>query len=290
VLRRGEKIDSAPQTDGVLRRLSVEGEKERKLLKDLGLSDSEVQVYLKLLRQPQGEMLDKVVTAFEMPASEAEDSLKSLADKGLLRISRNKVEAVQPRIVIQTLLERRRELVEAQAAQEASNALALEKLLEPVYWENRMGLRSEEIIEPLRDLQDMELHTAQILGNATSEAAIFAETFGWYDKVREALFQAHDRGVKLRILMLANDEATLKRAKDLQGIGVQVRHCTEEWYPVRGTLVDDQELVFLIWATRERDVTRPIYYRPHYTKNPGLIRIFRDAFQKRWEESAHIET
>jgi len=270
--------------------LSVEGDKEKKLLKDLGLSDSEVQVYLKLLWQPQGEMLDKVVTAFEMPASEAEDSLKSLADKGLLRISRNKVEAVQPRIVIQTLLERRRESVEAQAAQEASNALALEKLLEPVYWENRMGLRSEEIIEPLRDLQDMELHTAQILGNATSEAAIFAETFGWYDKVREALFQAHDRGVKLRILMLANDEATLKRAKDLQGIGVQVRHCTEEWYPVRGTLVDDQELVFLIWATRERDVTRPIYYRPHYTKNPGLIRIFRDAFQKRWEESAHIET
>ena len=279
-----------PQTDRVLRILSVEREKEGKLLKELGLSDGEVKVYLQLLRQPQAEMLDKVVTAFEIPTSEAEDSVKSLADKGIIRISRNKVKAVQPRIVIQTLLDRRRRSVEAQVAQETSNALVLEKILEPVYWENRMGLRSEEIIEPLRDLPDMELHTAQVLGNATKEAAIFAETFGWYDKVREALFQAHDRGVKLRILMMANDESTLKRARDLQVIGVQVRHCTEEWYPVRGTLVDDQELVFLIWATRERDVTRPIYYRPHYTRNPGLIRIFRDAFQKRWEEGIPIQT
>lgn len=279
-----------PQTYRVLRILFVDKDKEMKLLKDLGLSDGEVKVYLQLLRRPQGELLDKVVTAFEIPTSEAEDSLKSLADKGLVRISRNMVEAVQPRIVVQTMLERRRKSVETQLAQENSNALTLEKMLEPVYWENRMGLRSEEIIEPLRDLADMELHTTQILGNATKEAVIFAETFGWYDKVREALFQAHDRGVKLRILMMANDESTLKRARELQGIGVQVRHCTEEWYPVRGTLVDDQELVFLIWATREREVVRPIYYRPHYTRNAGLIRIFRDAFQKRWEEGTPIDT
>jgi len=278
-----------PQTHRDLRILLVDKDREEKLLRDLGLSDGEVKVYLQLLRRPQGEMLDKVVTTFEIPTSEAEDSLKALADKGLVRIFRNKVEAVQPRIVAQTLLERRRKTIEAQLAQESSNALALEKMLEPVYWENRMGLRSEEIIEPLRDLADMELHTAQILGNAAKEAVIFAETFGWYDKVREALFQAHDRGVKLRILMMANDESTLRRARELQGIGVQVRHCTEEWYPVRGTLVDDQELVFLIWATREREVVRPIYYRPHYTKNAGLIRIFRDAFQKRWEEGAPVE-
>ena len=259
------------------------------LLRELGLSDGEAKVYLQLLSRPQGEMLDKVVTAFEIPTSEAEDSLKSLADKGLVQISRNRAEAVQPRIVVQTMLERRRKSIEAELAKESSNALSLEKILEPLYWENRMGLRSEEMIEPLRDLADMELHTAQILGNSTKEAVIFAETFGWYDKVREALFQAHDRGIKLRILMMANDESTLKRARELQGIGVQVRHCTEEWYPVRGTLVDEQELVFLIWATREREVIRPIYYRPHYTRNAGLIRIFRDAFQKRWEEGTPIE-
>ena len=259
-----------------------------KLLKELGLSSGESKVYLHLLSQPEGETLDKAVTGFGMPGAIAEDSLKSLADKGLVRISRNRVEAVQPRLVLQTILEQRRKSFENQIAQENSAAFTLEKLLEPIYWEKRMGIRSEEIIKPLRDLADMEVHTAKIFVNATKEAFIFAETFGWYERVHEALYQAHDRGVRIRILMMASDESTKKRAKELQGIGVQVRHCTEEWYPVRGTLVDDQELVFLIWATRERDVLRPIYYRPHYTKNAGLIRIFRDAFSKRWEEGKEV--
>jgi hypothetical protein len=57
---------------------------------------------------------------------------------------------------------------------------------------------------------------------------------------------------------------------------------------VRGTLVDDRELVFLVWATRKRGVSRPVYYRPHYTKNQGLVRVFRDAFLKRWEEGQTI--
>jgi hypothetical protein len=52
--------------------------------------------------------------------------------------------------------------------------------------------------------------------------------------------------------------------------------------------VDDQELVFVVWATKKNDVPRPIYFRPNYTKNQGLIRIFRDAFQKRWEEAHSI--
>ena len=259
-----------------------------RLLQELGLSNNESKVYLYLLSQSEGLALDKAVTSFGMSQAMAEDSLKSLADKDLLRISRNRVEAVQPRQVLNRILEQRRKSFENKIAEDNSTALALEKMLEPIYWENRMGIRSEEIIEPLRDLADMEIHTARILVNARKEAFIFAETFGWYERVHEALFQAHDRGVRFRILMMASDESTMKRAKELEGIGVQVRQCTEEWYPVRGTLVDDQELVFLIWATRERDVLRPVFYRPHYTKNAGLVRIFRDAFSKRWEEGREI--
>jgi sugar-specific transcriptional regulator TrmB len=272
----------------VARRLFDDSGKEMALLKTLGLSSGESKVYLSLLSKPEGEMVDKVVTAFGIPAATAEDSLKSLSDKGLVKISSNRVEVVQPRTVLQRILEERRKNLESQVAQEVSVALELEKLLEPVYWENRLGIRPEEIIEPLRDLSEMELRTAKILGNAASEVSIFAETFGWYGRVRESLFQAHDRRVSMKILMMVNDESTRERAKELRDLGIQVRHCAEEWYPVRGTLVDDQELVFLIWATKKRDVPRPIYYRPHYTKNQGLIRIFRDAFRKRWEEGQSI--
>jgi hypothetical protein len=90
------------------------------------------------------------------------------------------------------------------------------------------------------------------------------------------------------VLMMVKDPSTQQRAKELGALGIQVRHCAEEWYPVRGTLVDDQELVFVVWATKKSGVPRPIYFRPNYTKNQGLIRIFHDAFEKRWEEAQSI--
>jgi len=89
-------------------------------------------------------------------------------------------------------------------------------------------------------------------------------------------------------LMLVKDDSTKQRASELRSLGIQVRHCAEEWYPVRGTLVDDQELVFVVWATKKSAVERPVYFRPNYTKNQGLIRIFRDAFLKRWEEGQSL--
>ena len=268
--------------------MSRDYSKETDLLMSLGLSAGESKVYLKLLAEPQGEMLDRVVTAFGIPTPIAEDALKALSDKGLVKISSNRVEVLQPRLVLRRILEQRKRTLEDDLSRQNATALDLEKLLEPVYWENRLGIRPEEIIEPLRDLPDMELRTARIIEDASREVSIFAETFGWYEKVRESIFQAHDRRVEMKVLMMVKDPSTQQRAKELGALGIQVRHCAEEWYPVRGTLVDDQELVFVVWATKKSEVARPIYFRPNYTKNQGLVRIFRDAFQKRWEEAQAI--
>jgi len=268
--------------------LSRDYSKELDRLVSLGLSAGESKVYLKLLAEPQGEMLDRVVTAFGIPTPIAEDAVKSLSDKGLIKVSSNRVEVLQPRVVLKRILDQRKRTLEDEFSRQNATALDLEKQLEPVYWENRLGIRPEDIIEPLRDLPDMELRTAQILGSATREVSIFAETFGWYEKVRESLFHAHDRKVAMKVLMMVKDPSTEQRAKELGALGIQVRHCAEEWYPVRGTLVDDQELVFVVWATKKSEVPRPIYFRPNYTRNQGLIRIFHDAFEKRWEEAQSI--
>jgi len=268
--------------------LSRDYSKELDRLVSLGLSAGESKVYLKLLAEPQGEMLDRVVSAFGIPTPIAEDAVKSLSDKGLIKVSSNRVEVLQPRVVLKRILDQRKRTLEDEFSRQNATALDLEKQLEPVYWENRLGIRPEDIIEPLRDLPDMELRTAQILGSATREVSIFAETFGWYEKVRESLFHAHDRKVAMKVLMMVKDPSTEQRAKELGALGIQVRHCAEEWYPVRGTLVDDQELVFVVWATKKSEVPRPIYFRPNYTRNQGLIRIFHDAFEKRWEEAQSI--
>ena len=85
--------------------LDDEAGKEMALLKTLGLSSGESKVYLSLLSKSEGEMVDKVVTAFGIPANLAEDALKSLSDKGLVKISSNRVEVIQPRTVLQKILE-----------------------------------------------------------------------------------------------------------------------------------------------------------------------------------------
>ena len=85
--------------------------------------------------------------------------------------------------------------------------------------------------------------------------------------------------------MTLRDPEAASRAREAKGLGIEVRDPKEDWYPVRGTLCDDQELVFLIWATNEKNGRRPKFFRPHFTKNSGMIRVFADAFDKRWSEA-----
>lgn len=126
-----------------------------------------------------------------------------------------------------------------------------------------------------------------MIAEAEKSIFIFAESFGWYGKIRKQLIAALEKGAKAKVLMMVMDEGSAARARELEEMKVEVRHCAEKWYPVRGTLIDDQELVFVIWATR-KDIEKPICFRPHYTRNPGLIRIFSDAFEKRWESGRPI--
>ncbi len=262
-------------------------ETPKQLLQSLGLFEEEAEIYLRIIEKPEGENIDSLLTGYGIQAEKAQKAVSSLAERGLVRIVSNRVEPYEPKVSLARILEQRR--AEAEKTVQEANRLSaeLERVLGPKYWEGRLGIRPEEILEPLRDLREMEIRTARIVGNATKEIFVFAQTFGWYEKLRESMFQAHDRGVKARILMLASDESSKNRAKELRTLGFEVRHCAEDWYPVRGTLVDNQELVFLIWAT-EKKISKPVYYRPHYTTNGGLIRVFSDAFRKRWEEGQPI--
>lgn len=255
-----------------------------RLLRSLGFTNSESSIYFSLLDRPEGEAIDKIILNFGIPPSEAEEAIKKLASRGMVKVVSNRLEAADPRQFLGRILDERRKELEKSMDETSKTILTLQKNLEMLYWEKRLGIRPEEIIQPLDSLSEMEGQTAAIVGKAKKEILIFAQTFGWYEKIREVFLKALQRGVKAKVLMIAPDEYTSKRARELKKYGVAVRQVGEEWYPVRGTLIDGEELVFLIWATEKKGISRPIYYRPHYTRNPGLIRIFSDAFLKRWEE------
>jgi len=256
----------------------------RELMKKLGFSESECSIYLALLASPQAIPIDRLLQNSGISTREAEEAIRALAERGAVKTVSNALEAVDPSAMLSRVLEDKRMETEKVLEASANATYELRKLLVPKYSESKLGIKPEEIVEPLASLEAMELQTVKIISNAQHEIKIFAESFGWYEKVREELFRAHDRGVKGYVLMLAVDEHAKRRAQELQSLGIQVRHCLEEWYPVRGTLTDENELVFLIWATKKKGVPQPASYRPHYTKNAGLIRIFSDAFKTRWQE------
>ena len=276
--------------------LLMEGERGEaevlQLMLQLGFTQGECEIYFSLLDRPEGEPIDSVLTGAKMSQGLAESALKSLVDKGLVNVSSNRLEAVEPRVFLSRFQERKRQELSKGLELVSSRSAKLLSLLEPQYWEKRLGIKPEDLLEPLSSLEEMELRTVRVIGDAAREVCISAETFGWFEKVQEEMYRALERGVKFRVLMLARDKETLERVREVKKLGVDIRQSREDWYPVRGTLGDNRQLVFLIWAEQEgkgRPVGKARFFRPHYTKNEGMIRVFRDAFDKRWTEASKIE-
>jgi len=274
----------------------MEGERAEaevlQLMLELGFTQGECEIYFSLLDRPEGEPIDSVLTGAKMSQGLAESALKSLVDKGLVNVSSNRLEAVEPRVFLSRFQERKRQELSKGLELVSSRSAKLLSLLEPQYWEKRLGIKREDLLEPLSSLEEMELRTVRVIGDASREVCISAETFGWFEKVQEEMYRALERGVKFRVLMLARDKETVQRVKEVKKLGVDIRQSREDWYPVRGTLGDNRQLVFLIWAEQEgkgRPVGKARFFRPHYTKNEGMIRVFRDAFDKRWTEASKIE-
>ena len=258
--------------------------KDVERLIELGFTGVEARVYLCLIQSPEGQSFEEVAHNCELEINTVQEALEKMVEKGIITIRANRFEAKSPQKAFSELASAREKKLEEEIERIQKNSQHLSESLEPIYQERKLGISPEELLEPLMDLSAMELRTVRLIGEAESEVKIFAETFGWYEKVREAIYGALERGAKFRIIMTAPDEQSSSRGKELLGLGVKVRILPSEWYPIRGTLADARELVFVIWSTSKK-TERPVYFRPHYTRNQGLVKIFGDAFEEKWREA-----
>jgi len=256
-------------------------------LTNVGFSSIEASIYLTLLKEIKAKSLEEIVTLANIEPKDAEPALRKLVSIDALKVDRNKFEALPPQRVLSRSLDE-------QESKHKDLLIAMENTiseitgpLQTIYWEKRLGIRPSEIMESLESLESMEIKTVEIIEKAKREIRIFAGTFGWYYKIKKSLISALERGVRVKVLMIMGIESEEKTV-DMNELGIDVKQSLEEWYPVRGTLVDDHEQVFLVWATKKEDVSKPIHYRPLYSTNDGLIKIFKDAFEKRWGEAKQI--
>lgn len=260
-------------------------------LRRAGLTTYESEAYLALLskRELTAEQIAKTTS---IPITRVYGTLEQLMQKGFAKIVESRPKryhAISPEQARRDYLTHLRRTFETNMLSIEDVMRQLQKQIEPLYVESHLQVKPEELLEPLEDLRAMEKLTSEYIESASQEVLISTALFSWLPKIRSQLKGALTRGVKLRVLMQASQSSVGKQLGELSVTGAQIRDTREPWHPVRGTLIDNRDLVFVIWAAEEAErYWNPIVYTPHHTKNQGLIRIFRESFDFRWNEAKRV--
>lgn len=257
-------------------------------LERAGLTAYESQAYLALLSKRM-MTAEEISEKTSVPVTRVYGTLEQLMQKGFAKIVQGRPKrfhAVSPEQAKREYVTHLRENFEANLLAIDETLRHLQRQVEPIYVQSHLQVKAEELLEPLDDLRVMERRTVDYLNGATEEVLISTALFSWLPKVKTSIREAVSRGVKVKVLMQLGDSESKGHFGDLSKIGVQVRESPDPWHPVRGTLVDVKDLVFVIWAAEEAERHwNPIVYTPNHTKNPGLIRIFRESFLFQWASS-----
>lgn len=262
-------------------------------LRQVGLTTYESEAYVALLSK-------RIMTAEEIsrntsvPITRVYGTLEQLMQKGFTKIVQGRPKryhAVSPEQAKREYVTHLRHNFETELVAIDETFRHLQRQVAPIYVESHLQVKAEELLEPLADLRTMETRTNNHLDKADDEVLISTALFSWLPKIKSSLRRAVKRGVKVKVLMQFEDSPVKKQISEFSGIGVQFRDSRDPWHPVRGTLVDNSDLVFLIWAAEEVERHwNPIVYTPNNTKNPGLIRIFRESFLLRWANASGDST
>ncbi|HUK50121.1 MAG TPA: helix-turn-helix domain-containing protein [Terriglobales bacterium] len=258
-------------------------------LRRAGFTAYESEAYLALLAKRE-LTAEEISRATSIPITRVYGTLEQLMQKGFARIAQGrpkKFHAVPPDQAKREYLKNLRQTFETNLVTVDDTLRNLQTLVEPIYVESHLQVKAEELLEPLEDLKVMERRTSSYLQEASEEVLISTALFSWLPKVKDQLRGAVKRGVNVRILMQISDSPMKKQLEDLFSFGVQIRETPDPWHPVRGTMVDNKALIFVIWAAEEvKRHWNPIVYTPNHTKNPGLIRLFRESFFHRWAKAS----
>ena len=257
-------------------------------LKQIGLTTYESEAYLALVSKRM-MTAEEISEKTSVPITRVYGTLEQLMQKGFAKVVQGRPKrfhAVSPEQAKREYLTHLRQGYETELLTIDEALRNLQRQVEPIYVESHLQVRAEELLEPLADLRIMERRTIDYVHEAEREVLISTALFSWLPKVKPQLRDAVKKGVNVRVLMQLGDVQAKNSFNELARFGVQIRESPDPWHPVRGTLVDSKDLVFVIWAAEEAERHwNPIVYTPNHTKNPGLIRIFRESFLFRWSNS-----
>lgn len=257
-------------------------------LQQIGLNAYEARSYLVLVGHPRFKALELAARA-RVPRQKIYEVLDSLVEKGFAQVVQEKTKlfsAVEPGLAIPAYLERHKEQIEAQLADQRrhGNALALE--LKVAYAEGQGGRGTLDYLKIVNDPSQIAVHYRSMLTNVEREYLEFSRPPYAVDPLDEQLVkQARLRGVRCRIMLESGDvdDEHRQRLEDYQDHGVEV--LLVEKLPMKLALFDGKQG---LTALLDPVVTRPSWTAIVFD-HEGFGEAMRGLFESWWTRSQVAE-
>ncbi len=253
-------------------------------LKSLGLTQYEIKTF-KTLIAFASLTAEEIHTHTDIPTPRIYDTIDSLQKKGLVQILSGRpkrFEAVEPNIGLDSFIRQKEREYQDELDKMRVISKELTDLLTDEEFQSRLKIKPDELLEAYTTLKDMENKTMEIIQNARKEICVFTNVFYWFDKAQETIERITDSDIVVRVLMNIEDTTSRNNAKKLVEMGAQVRINTESSTLARGTLIDQEQVIFVIWVSPIKG--EKYIYRPHFSSNTGIVELFSNNFEYLWEK------
>jgi len=255
-------------------------DKLKQKLKSVGLTEYEIKTYMALMDNSEAELTaEQIHQKTKIPTPRIYDTIENLSKLGLVKIISGRPKrfrVLPPMEGFTRFLEKKEQEINSEWENLKNRVYEITSFL------GQIKINPEELLEGYSSLEEMELKTIEIIKNAKKDIRIFTNVFYWFDKIKEELEQVTTKGVKVRVIMTVADEKAKTIAEQLRRIDAKVRFIEKESVLVRGTIVDENQVVFVIWVSPKTG--EKYIYRPHFSSNPGIIELFTNNFEYLWEK------
>jgi sugar-specific transcriptional regulator TrmB len=252
-------------------------------LQHIGLNAYEARSYLVLIGHPRFKALELAARA-HVPRQKIYEVLDSLTEKGFAQVVQEKTKlfsAVEPGLAIPAYLERRRETLEHQLADQRSQAQTLIHDLKNAYTTGQEGRGTLDYLRIVNDPAQMATHYRSMLDNVEREYLEFSRPPYAVDPLDEQMvLQARERGVQCRILVEADSGDHRPHLLEEAGAtGVEIRRLPA--LPLKLALFDGtQGMVSLL---------DPVTTRPAWTAvvfdHAGFGEAMKGLFEEYWRRA-----
>jgi sugar-specific transcriptional regulator TrmB len=253
-------------------------------LQQLGLNAYEARTYLVLLGHSRFKALELAPRAL-VPRQKIYEILDSLVEKGFAQVVQDRTKlfsAVAPNLAVPAYLERKRQILEHELADQSRSAGNLIDDLGGLYSEGKGGRGTLDFLRIISEPAQTAGEYRRMLSDVKSEYLEFSRPPYAVDPLDEMLVrQARARGVSCRLLIETGtlDDPHRQRLSEYAAAGVEIRQASS--LPLKLALFDGQDgLIALL---------DPVISKPAWTslvfEHPGFGEAMRHLFEDRWQRA-----